>query len=86
MEDQRSKIRDNWERTRLQTYLLFNSQRTRKSFIEWPKFKKDIFPLETDRESGKIVTEEQIQNTWTADRWKDFLNGNSGTTSSENLK
>jgi len=66
---------NDWERTRLQTFIIFNSNRTRKSFISWPKFKKDVFPLDSDSDySHNEVTEEQIAATWTPDDWDHFFN------------
>jgi len=65
---------NDWERTRLSTFILFNSNRTRKSFVAWPKFKKDVFPLDGDDVSGKHVSEEQIAATWTPDDWDRFFN------------
>jgi hypothetical protein len=66
---------NDWERTRLQTFILFNSNRTRKSFIAWPKFRKDVFPLDSDSDySSNEVTEEQIAATWKPEDWKRFFN------------
>jgi len=58
----------------MQTYILFNSNRTRKDFVHWAKFKKDIFPLVSDSSFKKEISEEQIAKTWTPEDWKKFLN------------
>lgn len=71
--DDISRYKNEWERSRLSTFLIFNSQRSRKNYISWAKFRKDVFPLASDRESGKEVTPEQIENTWTAEDWNKFF-------------
>ncbi len=74
--DQNTKAQSDWERTRQQTYILFNGVRDKKSSVPWQIFKKNIFPLTTDDDrSGKIISEKQIAGTMNADQWQKWLKG-----------
>ena len=69
-------LQSDWERTRTQTFILFNNSRTRKTAVHWGAFKKDIFPLATDTQyNGKVVTQKRIDGTMTVDQFQDWLKG-----------
>jgi len=66
-----NKLKADWERTRLQTYILVNLQLDKKNKISYDNFKKDIWPFGWEKEVVKEIDLEQI---FTYDDWMNLLN------------
>jgi len=60
------------EAFRFQTLLLINSNRDKKHQITFDSFKKS-WPLTTDELTTHEITDEQLENTWDAQKWNSIL-------------
>jgi hypothetical protein len=70
MLDEESKMKNEWEKTRAQTFFLINIQLTKKSKIEYEKFKRDIWPFPWERQKKK-TSEEGVMEV---DQWQNIFN------------
>ena len=71
-QDEEAKMKNAWEQTRIQTYLLINIQLDRKTKLTYKKFATDIWKFEWEKDvKGKENPEEGMMNM---DQWNAIIN------------